>query len=378
MNNRAPASTSPLLLRRYEPGDEAAVCALHERALRQVEAFLLGPWNDDLHDIPAVYLNHGGEFLVGVIDGRIVAMGALRRTDAERAELKRMRVDPACQRRGYGRAMLLALEERAREIGYQLLHLNTTARQTAAIHLYRTHGYHQTGRKTFKGLEVLFFEKRLCPDVIDDTCWAPLAVNAVARLFSEIRIPWWIGGGQALDLYLGRQTRPHVETDILILRRDQLIVQEYLQNWQLFKTQQPGLAPWPAGEVLHPPVNSIWARRGEGAPWAFEIMLMETEGDEWVYRRLPAIRGPIAGLGLRTAEGIPYLRPEIQLLYKGRQEYRSKDLQDLQEVLPYLPIEKREWLLDCLRRQFPQGHDWIDYLNDPGIAGVPRLPWDEG
>jgi len=199
-------------------------------------------------------------------------------------------------------------------------------------------------------------------DAIDDTCWAPLAVNDLARLFSEIGIPWWIAGGWALDLYLGRQTRPHEDTDILILRKDQLIVQEHLRDWQLFKTQQPGLAPWPAGEMLHPPVDSIWARRGEGDPWAFEIMLMQTEGDDWVYRRLPAIRGPIADLGLLTEEGISYLRPEIQLLHKGRQEYREKDLRDLLAVFPHLPADKQQWLLECLRRQFPRGHEWIDYL----------------
>jgi hypothetical protein len=139
-------------------------------------------------------------------------------------------------------------------------------------------------------------------------------------------------------------------------------MQEYLRGCQLFKTHQPGLAPWPVSEYLYPPVNRVWVRRDEGAPWAFEVMLMETEDDEWVYRRLPSIRGSIAALGMYTEEGIPYLAPEIQLLYKGRQGCRPKDLLDATTVIPHLRTEKRRWLLDCLRRQFPDGHEWIELL----------------
>jgi len=119
MYNEALDITSPFLLRRYQPGDEVAIWDLHERVLRQVDAFLPGPWNDDLHDIPAAYLNNGGEFLVGVIDDRIVAMGAFRRTDDKRAELKRMRVELAHQGHGYGGILLRELEARARELGYE-------------------------------------------------------------------------------------------------------------------------------------------------------------------------------------------------------------------------------------------------------------------
>lgn len=149
------------ILRRFQPGDDAAIMDLHERALRQVGAYLPGPWNDDLLDIPSAYLHNGGEFLVGTLDDRIVAMGAFRRTDAERAEIKRMRVDPACQGRGYGRMILLALEERARQMGYEVLHLDTSTNQPVAVHLYQRHGYIQVGTKPFQDLQLLFFEKRI-------------------------------------------------------------------------------------------------------------------------------------------------------------------------------------------------------------------------
>ena len=63
--------------------------------------------------IEGVYLDGNGDFLVGLVSDQIVAMGALKKTGDRRGELKRMRVSPEFQRRGYGKAILEALERRA-------------------------------------------------------------------------------------------------------------------------------------------------------------------------------------------------------------------------------------------------------------------------
>ena len=98
-------------LRRYTPADQVAVEYLHVHAIQQAGAYLgRGPWDDDIYAIEETYLNNQGEFLIGEWDGIFVAMGALRRTSAERAEIKRMRVHPDYQGRGYGQLILDALE----------------------------------------------------------------------------------------------------------------------------------------------------------------------------------------------------------------------------------------------------------------------------
>jgi GNAT superfamily N-acetyltransferase/plasmid stability protein len=130
-----------LELRRYEERDAAAVWRLHDEGLRQMGVHAGdGRWDDDLRSIVATYLDGGGEFLAGVIAGEIVAMGALRRVSSTVAELRRMRVDARVQRRGYGRALLLRLEARARELGYRTLRLDTTVKQHLAERLYRVAG----------------------------------------------------------------------------------------------------------------------------------------------------------------------------------------------------------------------------------------------
>ncbi|MDP9370116.1 MAG: GNAT family N-acetyltransferase [Chloroflexota bacterium] len=149
-----------LLIRRYETRDRDAVWALHNLALEQVGAHAgNGPWDDDLHRIEDAYLRVGGEFLVGLLGERIVAMGAFRRTGSNRAEIKRMRVHPTVQRQGCGRAILVELERRAASAGCITLYLDTTEGQVGAQHLYRRHGFRETGRTMRGGFETVLFEK---------------------------------------------------------------------------------------------------------------------------------------------------------------------------------------------------------------------------
>ena len=153
-----------LTVRRYQAADHDAAFALHNLALRQVGAHVgNGPWDDDLHHVEELYLNAGGEFLVAELDGRIVGMGALRRRDATRAAITRMRVHPAHQRQGIGQAILTRHEARASGLGYTTLVLETTVRQTAAQRFYLKNGYAETGRSRMYGFDVIHYEKTLRP-----------------------------------------------------------------------------------------------------------------------------------------------------------------------------------------------------------------------
>lgn len=149
-----------LRIRHYEPGDHASVLALHEAGLREMGTFIEEPGFDlDLRDIEGAYLGGNGEFLVGVYDGRVVAMGALMKTSSERAEIKRMRVAPASRRRGFGQEILDKLHRRAAELGYATLHLDTGLTHGAARSLYEANGYRETQRGMVGPVECAFYEK---------------------------------------------------------------------------------------------------------------------------------------------------------------------------------------------------------------------------
>ena len=159
---RGVAEAAPLEFRRFQPYDAPAVRDLHVLALRSTGAFIEPnddrDWDRDLENIEEVYLRPGGEFLVGVLGGEIVAMGALRLDQDGSATLKRMRVHPRCQRRGYGRELLGRLEEAARQRRVTHIVLDLLPVQNAALALYLSRGYVETHRAWRDGIELLFME----------------------------------------------------------------------------------------------------------------------------------------------------------------------------------------------------------------------------
>jgi len=95
-----------------------------------------------IHGIDAAQFHgSGGAFLVGRIDGVAVACGALRPMADGIGELKRMFVRRDHRGRGYARAILAAIEELARQRGYQMIRLETGIHQPEAIALYEGAGY---------------------------------------------------------------------------------------------------------------------------------------------------------------------------------------------------------------------------------------------
>lgn len=87
-----------------------------------------------------------------------------------------------------------------------------------------------------------------------------------------------------------------------------------------------------------------------------QLMLDESEGDEWVSRRTPQIRLPIERVGRTSASGIPYLAPEVQLFYKAKAT-RDKDETDFEAVLPLLEEGQRVWLAEAIKVIVPD-HPW--------------------
>jgi putative acetyltransferase len=82
-----------------------------------------------------------GALLIGYVDGEPVACGAIRRIEPGVAEIKRMYVVPPARGRGISKIMLAALEERARQLGFGRLVLETGTRQLDAIGLYQGAGF---------------------------------------------------------------------------------------------------------------------------------------------------------------------------------------------------------------------------------------------
>ena len=191
------------------------------------------------------------------------------------------------------------------------------------------------------------------PDV---EAWDPWRPDQVAVALASVQARWAVAGGWALDLRLGAVTRPHEDIEIVVSRNDVHGVLAHLSDLEWFVVGD-GRA-WPlatAPQGLH----QTWGRDRSG-DWRLDVLQEPWDDGEWVCRRDPRIRRPLAEAIELSPGGIPYLAPEIVLLFKAKAA-REKDEADFALTLPSLTADRVTWLREALRIVHP-GHEWLSRL----------------
>lgn len=192
--------------------------------------------------------------------------------------------------------------------------------------------------------------------------WQSVTPREAFDWLSHITAPWCIAGGWALDLFLDRHTRPHADMDVAILRSDVPQFYSGLSGWEFFSARHGVLTRLPASVPPELNVNQLWCRPPGATLWALELMLETSEQETWIYRRDADLRRPLREVIHWSEQGIPYIAPEVQLLYKAR-SVRPKDQADFETVTPELDSAARAWLARALSKTCP-GHAWIGVLDE--------------
>ncbi|HEY7127566.1 MAG TPA: hypothetical protein VH540_26800 [Ktedonobacterales bacterium] len=192
----------------------------------------------------------------------------------------------------------------------------------------------------------------------------------VAALMAGYKQPWFFAGGWAIDLFHGKVRRPHKDVDIAILRKDQLTFQAHFSDWQLKKLVGPDgqehPEPWQPGEWLELPVMQVWMQTGSDGWQELEVLLNEADEEEWRWRVDQQIRCPLAWMGMRSPQGLPFLNPAIVLLFKSRHmnpehfDY-AHDQEDFRDTAPLLDEQQRAWLKNALTLYHSE-HLWLERL----------------
>jgi hypothetical protein len=165
-------------------------------------------------------------------------------------------------------------------------------------------------------------------------------VLATCSLLSKLTVPYWIIGGWAIDLTAGRVTREHADVDVMLLERDKHALWNDLPQAEV---EIEGHGREPRRLTLH----------AKNLLLPTEVFLAQADGTSWVHRRgAYSIKRPLAGI-TRHRDGIPFLAPEVVLLFKSRST-ADRDRHDVQTALPLLHAEQRSWLEDTLRA-LPRG-----------------------
>jgi len=191
--------------------------------------------------------------------------------------------------------------------------------------------------------------------------WEPLRPAEVRDLLGDCEAPWSTAGGHAVDAFVeAPDRRPHGDVDVGLLAADQHTVRACIRDGEAWCADPPGvLRVWQRGETLAEPVHDVWLRRSARDPWRLALMLNTHVGDTWVYRRDARIRRPLAEI-VWQVDGVPYLVPEVQLLFKAKAA-RPKDERDFDDAVPRLDPAQRTWLRAALELTHP-GHPWLERL----------------
>ena len=129
---------------------------------------------------------------------------------------------------------------------------------------------------------------------------------------------------------------------------------EVLPGWDIEIASSGVLTPWKASALLaEASQNNLWCRKGPGQPWCIDITIGEGDREFWIFRRDPTIRIPWPEAVLRSDQEVPYLAPDLQLLFKSKNP-RPKDDLDASEAIPLLKSVARS----RLRRLLPEDHPW--------------------
>jgi hypothetical protein len=183
--------------------------------------------------------------------------------------------------------------------------------------------------------------------------WTP---RDVARHLAGIATPWCVAAGWALDLFRGRQTRPHGDIEIAIPAASFPEVRSRFPGY-VFDAAGSGRIWEDATPDELASVHQTWLRDPATGNYLLDVFREPHDGDTWICRRDESIRFPYSEIIHHTQDSIPYLAPELVLLFKAKHA-RQKDQADFDATIPYLTPPQRETLGELLARAHPE-HRWL-------------------
>jgi hypothetical protein len=200
-----------------------------------------------------------------------------------------------------------------------------------------------------------------------DPPWDPWRPADIARLLAGVTVPWYVAGGWAIDLFIGRQTREHGDLEIAIPASAFPTIRSVLADYE-FDVVGSGQR-WPLDSPAFDVMHQTWIRERDTGVYRADVFREPERDAAWVCRRDESISLPYENLIRRTGDGIPYLAPEVGLLFKAKWAAEPKNQADFAATAGLLGEDAAGWLRWALQRVHP-GHAWIEAL-DRARAGQP-------
>ena len=208
-------------------------------------------------------------------------------------------------------------------------------------------------------------------------------LEKLKSFMADSKFRWAVCGGFALDLFLGRNIRPHGDIDLCVLEEDRESVKNYAlsKGWQVYEFRGWGkVRPLEHGIPSDPGRNLMCV--GDGCDIVkfypcedpgmlyhqffhtgmkefhyLEFLFNRAAGGDLVLDQRSGARRALAKAFLQR-DGICYLAPEIVLLYKASDSENPEYQLDFSEAYPQLNEEQKAWFRQNMTLLYPDGHPW--------------------
>lgn len=191
------------------------------------------------------------------------------------------------------------------------------------------------------------------------------------EFFSPMQADWAVCGGFALDL--SGETRRHSDLDVCVFEQDREAVCAWMlqHGWWVFEFQGQGLLRSIHAKDMSVSGHNLMCVRdydcdlvefGPGPDDLYnyrfhykgivelnyvELLFNQTQDGGFVFGPQPEVRREL-GKAILWREGIPYLAPELVLLYKSQRPDQANFQEDWDRTVPCLDEDQREWLRGAL------------------------------
>ena len=200
-----------------------------------------------------------------------------------------------------------------------------------------------------------------------------------------VPVSWAVCGGYALDLFLDRTFRVHGDIDLCVFEpdRDAIVHSMLRNNWRVYEFRGQGkvrplddTSSGDAGRNLMCVTDDcelvkFYPCEEEGLLYHqffhtgirrfnyVEFLFNTATETHFIFNKTAGIERERSE-AIRFRQGIPYLAPEIVLLYKASQADKPEYRDDFEQTYPSMNSESREWFFRSLEKLYPDGHRWQD------------------
>jgi hypothetical protein len=187
--------------------------------------------------------------------------------------------------------------------------------------------------------------------------WQAWTPTDVSQRLAGVTAPWCVTAGWALNLFTDAAARNHDDIEIAVPANRFSDIMAALPAFEWDVVGDGQVWPFPEEHKNH---FQTWLREPDTGIYHLDVFHEPTTGNQWVCRRDARITLPYNELILHTDDGIPYVIPEVALLFKAK-HLRHKDQLDFTNVVPALGQARRDRLASWLSQVHP-GHPWINRL----------------